>query len=77
MSITVHPAVEILRSAGPTVSTEESFKALGISRTLGYELIRRGEFPVRILRLGNRNRIPTAELRALLGMSEQGSPEAA
>lgn len=63
----VDRAAPRLETAGLTVSAEEAFAALGISRALGYQLLKRKEFPVRILRLGNRNRVPTADLRRLLG----------
>lgn len=43
-------------------------RALGIGRTASYELQARGEFPVTVLRLGNKFRVPTAELHALLGV---------
>lgn len=56
----------LLAEAGPTISAEQAFKFLGISRSLGYQLLKRGEFPVRVLRLGTRNRIPTADLMRLL-----------
>lgn len=42
--------------------------ALGLSRTTVYELVRRGELPVRTLRLGRLLRVPTAELLAVLGI---------
>jgi len=40
---------------------------LGIGRTLAYDLARTGEFPVRILRLGGRVVVPTADLLTYLG----------
>lgn len=43
---------------------------LGIGRTTAYELARRGEFPVRVLRVGHRFRVVTADLRELLGAGE-------
>lgn len=43
--------------------------ALGIGRTVAYELVRRGEFPVPVLRVGTQYRVPTAPLRELLGVS--------
>ena len=36
-----------------TISLEEACRALGIGRSLGYELARRGEFPG-LLKLGRR-----------------------
>ena len=44
---------------------------LGISTSLGYELIARGEFPCKIIRAGRRIIVPRAELDRVLG----GIPE--
>jgi hypothetical protein len=52
------PAVVDLVTAG---------KALGIGRTKTYALARSGDFPCRILRIGNTYRVPTPELLTLLG----------
>lgn len=41
---------------------------LGIGRTTAYELARRGEFPVPVLKVGSRYRVVTANLRELLGL---------
>jgi predicted DNA-binding transcriptional regulator AlpA len=61
----------------PTIPAEESFPLLGISRNTGYELIRRGEFPVPVLRLGRKLRIPTAPLLDLLAGRTSPPPSAA
>lgn len=52
-------------------------RALGIGRTLAHDLARRGQFPVRVLRLGNRYRVPTAEVLRELGIQQSSGPEAA
>ena len=54
------PAVVDLQTAG---------QVLGMGRTLSHELARRGQFPVPVLRLGHRYRVPTSALIALLGLS--------
>jgi hypothetical protein len=59
-----------LAAAGATVDVVRAGRALGIGRSLTYELLRRGEFPVRVLRLGSRVRVPTADLIALLCPTE-------
>ena len=41
-------------------------RALGIGRTRAFELVRRGEFPVPVLRVGSTWRVPTAPLLSLL-----------
>ena len=47
-------------------------RALGIGQTVGYGLAQRGEFPVPVIRVGNRYRVPTARLLALAGIGEHG-----
>jgi excisionase family DNA binding protein len=53
----------------PTVgvyTVAEAATRLGIGRTLAYELIRSGAFPVPVIRLGRRIVVPRAALDALL-----------
>lgn len=66
-----HPAARMLAAAGPTVSPRESNRALGISDGLGYGLIARGEYPAKVLRLGRRYRVVTADLRRVLGITDE------
>ncbi|MCX5271262.1 MULTISPECIES: integrase [Streptomyces] len=50
-------------------------RALGLGRTKTYELAQRGEFPVRLLRLGTAYRCVTADLLDLLGIApDQNGP---
>jgi hypothetical protein len=44
-------------------------QALSIGRTRAFELVRRDEFPVPVLRVGATYRVPTAPLLRLLGLS--------
>lgn len=44
-------------------------RALGMGRTTAYGLVRAGEFPCRVLRVGRGYRVPTAELLGVLGFS--------
>jgi len=55
------PAVVDLITAG---------KALGIGRTRAFELARRGEYPVPVLRVGVTYRVPTEPLLQLLGLAK-------
>ncbi len=48
-----------------TLTVEEAARTLGISRTLAYEAVRRGEIPH--VRIGRRVLIPISQLHALLG----------
>ena len=43
-------------------------RALGLGRSTGYELARRGEFPCRVLHVGSSYRVPTIELLRILGI---------
>lgn len=65
------PIERLLADAGPTVSISTTAKALGIHRTTAYELAARGELGVPVLRLGRTLRVPTAELRRVLGISAE------
>ena len=53
--------------------------ALGLSRTAAYDLIRTGDWPTPVFRLGRLIRIPTAPLLELLGIDGRsgGGPAAA
>ncbi|MFJ5949487.1 helix-turn-helix domain-containing protein [Streptomyces noursei] len=55
-----------------TGSVEDASKALGFSRAMGYDLIRNGQFPCRVLRIGRKTRVVTASLLRVL---ESGDPE--
>ncbi|MBA2595107.1 MAG: helix-turn-helix domain-containing protein [Chloroflexia bacterium] len=61
-----------------TLTVEEAAQRLGISRTLAYELARRDELPVRVIRLGRRLVIPEPALTRLLsGQSHHEAPRSA
>lgn len=68
MATTARSADEVLADAGPTVGIETVAKCFGIHRVTAYELAKRGELGVPVLRLGRRLRVPTAELRRVLGI---------
>jgi excisionase family DNA binding protein len=65
-----HPAARLLDEAGPTVSLAEAAKVLGISVNTAYAAVKRGELGVRTLRYGRRWRIPTADLRRVVGLAD-------
>lgn len=65
---------EELSALPPTVDVETAARALGCSRGLAYALIRRGNFPCRVLHLGRRYVIPTADLRRALGVASDQAP---
>lgn len=51
------------------VDLDTSNRALGLGRSKGYELAKRGEYPCKVLRLGNAYRVVTADLLDLLGLA--------
>ncbi|GAA1353757.1 DNA-binding protein [Streptomyces beijiangensis] len=52
-----------------TVSVETAARALGIGKSKAYELLRRDEFPVRTLKLGEVVKVPTGALWEVLGVA--------
>ncbi len=59
-----------LLSLPVTVPLMVGAKALGIGRTTAYDMAKRGEFPVRVLRVGNRYRITKADLTGYLRVGQ-------
>lgn len=51
------------------LNVEQAAEVLGLSRTAAYELIRSGEWPTPVFRLGRLIRIPTAPVLRLLGVA--------
>ncbi|MFI5495278.1 DNA-binding protein [Actinoplanes sp. NPDC051859] len=65
-------SIDDLLSLPTTVNLETAGRALGIGRTLAHELARKGEFPVPVMRHGNRYRIATPEVLRILGVHAPG-----
>ena len=51
-------------------SVLEAFAALNIGQTLGYQMVRDGEFPIEVIRLGRIFRVRKADLLTYLGLAE-------
>lgn len=51
------------------IDLDTSNRALGLGRSKGYELAKRGKYPCKVLRLGNAYRVVTADLLDLLGLA--------
>nr|WP_202434517.1 MULTISPECIES: hypothetical protein [unclassified Streptomyces] len=51
------------------IDLDTSNQALMIGRSTGYGLAKQGEYPVKVLRLGNAYRVVTADLLNLLGLA--------
>ena len=54
------PLIDLVTAAG----------ILGIGRTLAYELVRRGEWPTPVLRMGRLIKVPTRPLLVLVGIDD-------
>jgi hypothetical protein len=61
--------------AKPTTSVPEAGRALGLSRNASYEAAARGE--IQTLRFGRRIVVPTAWLKGVLQLTDEGGKEAA
>jgi hypothetical protein len=73
----IHVTIAQLR-ATPTVDLMTAAAALGLGRTKAYELARSGQFPCRVIRIGEVYRIPTPGLLELLGVpAEEPRPSTA
>ncbi|MGW3562279.1 hypothetical protein ACWDNT_34340 [Streptomyces sp. NPDC000963] len=51
------------------VDLDTSNRALGLGRSKGYELAKRGAYPCKVRRFGNAYRVVTADLLDLLGLA--------
>ncbi len=58
-----------VRALPAVVDVVTAAQALGIGRTVAYELVRTGHFPTPVLRVGRQIKIPTSYLVDLLGLS--------
>jgi hypothetical protein len=55
-----------LRNGPPTVDIPTASRLLGVSRSYGFELAARGEFPAKVISVGRKLRVVTASLLELL-----------
>ena len=51
------------------VDLDTGNRALGLGRSKGYELAKRGQYPCTVLRLGKAYRVVTADLLNLIGLA--------
>ncbi|WP_372407555.1 helix-turn-helix transcriptional regulator [Streptomyces luteireticuli] len=66
-----------LRALPPVIDLETAGRALGLKRSTTYVLAKRGELPVRALRLGRAYRVVSAELLEILGVTPDSDTEPA
>lgn len=70
------PTIADIRAWPATVDVATASAAIGISRSYGYELAKRGEFPVRSLTVGGKTRVLTSDLMRVLGITPESSEAA-
>lgn len=70
--MTVVPAHLDVRSLPVVVDLPTAARVLGIGRTCAYELVRSGQWPTPVIRLGRLIRVPTAALLATVGVTDSG-----
>lgn len=56
-----------------TVSVPVAGYALGLSRFTSYELVRAGEFPFQVIRVGRKLRVVTASVWDVLGLAGEAA----
>ena len=66
---------EQLSALPPVLDVPTAATVLGIGRSLAYDLIRRGQWPTTVLRIGKLIKIPTEPLVRLLGASPELGPD--
>jgi len=68
--------VEQIRALGAATNLASAAAVLGIGRTLAYELVATGQFPVPVIRAGTRVIVPVAPLLKLLHADDPSAVEA-
>lgn len=63
-----------VRRLGVHTDVPTAASVLGIGRSAGYDLVRRNEFPVPVLRLGHRIVVPVHPILELLGIDIASEP---
>jgi hypothetical protein len=75
--VTVRPGLSVaqIQQLPAVIDVVTAGRALGLGRTTSYQLARSGEFPCRIMRVGRKYLVPTADLLTLLGLHPSGRPD--
>lgn len=69
--MTVEPAQLDVRSLPVVIDLPTAAHVLGIGRTCAYELVRTGQWPTPVIRVGRLIRVPTAALLAAVGVAQR------
>ncbi len=65
---------DTVRGLGVTTDLVTAGSVLGLSRNVSYQLAAAGQFPIRVLHLGARYRVPVAALLKLLEIDPLNQP---
>lgn len=76
MTAKARPTLDEIRMWPATCSIADASSAYGISKSHGYELNARGEFPARTIRCGGRVVVITSDLVRSLSCGERGTDAA-
>jgi predicted DNA-binding transcriptional regulator AlpA len=68
---------ERIRELGATTDLRTAGQIFGLSANTAYELVRRGRFPVPVIRAGRQYRIPVEAILALLSLPADPPPPTA
>lgn len=71
------PTLDEIRTWPATVDLVTAGRPFGLGRNGSYELAKAGRFPVRVIKIGHRLRVVTAELVALLAAEVTDTDESA
>lgn len=63
-------SVQELLALPVAVSLDDANRALGLGRSLGYAMAKRGEYPCELLRLRRAYRVKRSDLLKILGVSD-------
>ncbi|MFV2115321.1 helix-turn-helix domain-containing protein [Micromonospora sp. LOL_025] len=64
-----------IRALGPVTDLATTARIFGLSRSVAYDLAKRGHFPVPVLRFGSRYRVPVAAILRALQLPAAHGPE--
>ena len=64
--MTAVPPLDEVRTWGATVDVTQAGRAFGLSKSFSYDLLARGEFPARAIKVGGRWRVLTASIIRVL-----------
>ena len=73
MTIDVETSARSADRLPPVVDLPTAAAILGIGRTLAYQLVRTGQWPTPVLRIGRLIKVPTGPLLDLLGNGSSGA----